>query len=162
MFGPTGIEVARTCSVGRRESSDPLVFGNQGFGARRRGLARKGGSIDGRRRRGEVGRRRGEVCEVENEQDSADTRHMVQSVHTRIDTHDERAGDRSEIGDQLISEVNMYAILTVLLVMGTVLHQAWLRGPLASSLLAGLKKLSLQNSRRSSLGHMAREELVRT
>jgi len=42
MFGLTGIEAARTCSIGQRESSDPLVFGNQGFGARRRGLVRKG------------------------------------------------------------------------------------------------------------------------
>ena len=32
MFGLTGIEAARTCSVGRRESSDPFVFGNQGEG----------------------------------------------------------------------------------------------------------------------------------
>jgi len=35
------IKVARTCGVGQRESSDPLVFGNQGFEVRRRGLERR-------------------------------------------------------------------------------------------------------------------------
>ena len=48
-----------------------------------------------------VGRRYGEARRVKLKTSKTvhGQRHVVQSVHTRTDTHDERAGDRSEIGD---------------------------------------------------------------